>query len=250
MARTLGLIGSGMIGGALARLAIAAGWNVVLSNSRGPETLAELVGELGELARAGTATEAAEAGELVVATVPLKAYDRLPAAALAGRTVIDTMNYYPERDGRIADLDSGALTSSAMVQRHLASSSVVKAFNNIDFRRLVLLARPSSAADRSALPIAGDDPTAKTQATQLLDALGYDAVDIGPLAESWRSEPGAPVYVQPYSEARPEGLTADQAMRWFLDSPGVPLPADQVTQLVRSTVRGPAGGVIPSVAKT
>src|SRR5215207_4956984 len=109
MTKTLGLIGSGMIGSALARLAVAAGLDVVLSNSRGPETLTDLVTELGARARAATPTEAAEAGDLVVATIPLHAHAQLPAAALAGRTVVDTMNYYPQRDGRIAELDSGEL---------------------------------------------------------------------------------------------------------------------------------------------
>lgn len=156
MTETLGLIGSGNIGTALARLAVAAGWDVVVSNSRGPETLAELVSDLGEHARAGTATEAARAGDLVVATVPLASYDRLPTAALAGKVVIDTMNYYPDRDGHIAELDSGALTSSALVQRHLAESRVVKAFNNIDYRHLFTSAVPP------ALPTAAPCPSPAT----------------------------------------------------------------------------------------
>lgn len=240
--RTLGLIGSGMIGGALARLAVAAGLDVVLSNSRGPETLAGLVAELGARARAATPEEAAQAGDLVVATVPLNAYDRLPAAALAGRTVIDTMNYYPERDGRIAELDAGGPTSSELVQRHLADSRVVKAFNNIDFRRLLTSARPVGAPDRSALPIAGDDPTAKADAAGLLDVLGYDAVDVGALADSWRSEPGTPVYVLPYMARRPEGLGEEEAQRWFFETPGVPVPAARVEELTDTAVRGPAGG--------
>src|SRR5262245_21020729 len=122
--KTLGLIGSGMIGGALARLAVAAGLDVVLSNSRGPKTLAELVAELGEHARAAVPAEAALAGDLVVATIPLHAYRQLPVAALTGKTVIDTMNYYPDRDGRITELDTGTRTSSALVQQHLSGSQV------------------------------------------------------------------------------------------------------------------------------
>lgn len=192
MTKTLGLIGAGNIGSALARLAIAAGLNVVVSNSRGPDTLADLVAELGEQARAATPAEAAQAGDLVVVTVPLSTYEKLPVAALAGKTVIDTMNYYPDRDGRIAELDSGEQTSSALVQRRLADSQVVKAFNSIDFVRLFTSARPVGADDRSALPVAGDDPAAKAQVAELLDALGFDAVDIGTLADSWRSEPGTP----------------------------------------------------------
>ncbi|MGN9843242.1 NADPH-dependent F420 reductase [Nonomuraea sp. H19] len=243
MTKTLGFIGSGMIGSAVARLAVAAGLDVVLSNSRGPETLADLVAELGEHSRAATPAEAAQAGDLVVATIPLNAYDRLPAAALAGKTVIDTMNYYPDRDGRIAELDTGELTSSALVQRHLADSHVVKAFNNIDFHRLFTLARPSGAPDRSALPIAGADQAAKTQVAQLLGTLGYDAVDIGTLADSWRSEPGSPVYVQPYFPAtRPEGMRDEEAFGWFLSTPGVPVPGDQVKKLAGMAVRGTAGG--------
>jgi len=238
--KTLGLIGTGMIGSALARLAVAAGLDVVLSNSRGPETLAELVAELGPRARAATAAEAAQAGDLVVATIPLKMYEQLPAAALAGKTVIDTMNYYPERDGRIAELDEGELTSSAMVQRHLADSHVVKAFNSIDFRRLFTSARPV---------IAGDDAAAKAQVAALLDTLGYDAVDTGTLAGSWRSEPGTLVYVQPYLAARPEGLSDEEAGRWFFETPGVPVPADKVKQLVDTAVRRPASAARATLAQ-
>ena len=237
MTKILGIIGSGMIGSALARLAVAAGLDVVVSNSRGPETLADLVTELGDRARAATPAEAAHAGDLVVATVPLHAYDRLPAADLAGRTVIDTMNYYPDRDDHIAELDTGELTSSALVQRRLSDARVVKAFNNIDFRRLFTSARPAGAPDRSALPIAGDDATAKTQVTELLDVLGYDAVDIGTLADSWRSQPDTPVYVQPYMAERPEGLSQEEGHRWFFETPGVPVPAARVKELTDAATR-------------
>lgn len=240
MINTLGFIGSGNIGSALARLAVAAGLDVVLSNSRGPDTLADLVAELGEHARAATPDEAARAGDVVVATVPLSAYPHLPTAALAGRTVIDTMNYYPDRDRHIAELDVGTLTSSALVQRHLADAHVVKAFNNIDFRRLFTLARPANAADRSALPIAGDNATAKDQAVRLLDALGYDAVDIGTLADSWRSQPDTPVYVQPYFPVQPTTqLSQEERYRWFMDTPGVTVPAGRVKELADAAVRTP-----------
>lgn len=243
----IGFIGSGMIGGTVARLTVAAGVDVVVSNSRGPETLAELVASLGERARAATPAEAAAAGDLVVATIPLHAYQQLPAAELAGKTVIDTMNYYPQRDQRIAELDADELTSSELVQRHLAGSRVVKAFNNIAFMGLATLPRPVGAVDRSALPIAGDDPAAKASVAELLSVLGYDAVDAGTLAESWRFEPNSPVYVQPYSPGQPpEGLSQEEAMRWFLETPGVPVSADRVKELVHSTVRGPAGGSFPN----
>lgn len=235
MTRTLGLIGSGNIGTAIARLAVAAGYDVVLSNSRGPETLADLVAELGEHARAATPAEAAQVGDLVVATIPLAAYPQLPADALAGKTVIDTMNYYPDRDGEIAELTGDTATSSDLVQRHLTQSSVVKAFNNIDFVRLLTLARPAGAADRTALPIAGNDQHATEQAAQLLDALGYDAVPYGKLADSRRSQPGTPVYVQPYMPARPENLPQDQLQSWFLETPGTSVPANQVNELINQT---------------
>jgi len=236
--RTLGLIGSGMIGGALARLAVAAGLDVVLSNSRDPLTLSELAEELGDRARAATPAEAAQAGDLVVAAIPLNAYALLPAAVLEGKTVIDTMNYYPDPGGHIAALDTGELTSSELVQRHLAGSLVVKAFSNIDFRRLFTLARPAGAPDRSAVPIAGDDEAAKAQAGQLIDAIGYDAVDIGTLADSWRIEPGAPVYVQPYFPAQPPGdLSQDDTYRWYLETPGVPVSASRVKELASLAAR-------------
>jgi 8-hydroxy-5-deazaflavin:NADPH oxidoreductase len=195
---TVGLIGSGRIGGTVAKLAMAAGHPVILSNSRGPDTLAELAGELGPLARAGTGQEAAEASDLVVVTIPFHAFRNVPAGPLAGKVVIDTCNYYPQRDGQIPELDSGTLTSSELIQRHLAGSAVVKAFNNIFFKHLESLSRPSAAPDRSFLPIAGDDPAAKAAVTAFLDSIGFGAVDAGPLAEGWRQQPGTPVYGAPY----------------------------------------------------
>ncbi|MBV2353931.1 NAD(P)-binding domain-containing protein [Streptomyces sp. J2-1] len=241
MARTLGLIGSGMIGGTLARLAVNAGWDVVLSNSRGPETLADLVAELGEHARAATPAEAARAGDIVVATVPLFALEKLPVAELAGKTVIDTLNYYPERDGSLPVLDNDELTSSELVQRHLSGARVVKAFNSIGAKQLGSLARPAGAPDRSGLPIAGDDPEAKREVTELLDALGYDAVDVAPLAESWRSGPNTPLYCFPYFGEIPAGLSGEDMMRWIFETPGAPVPAERVRELAASAVRGPAG---------
>ncbi|NJP46533.1 NADPH-dependent F420 reductase [Actinacidiphila epipremni] len=210
---TLGLIGSGHIGSTLARLAVAGGLDVVLSNSRGPETLAGLVAELGPNARAATAAEAAAAGDWVVVSVPVKAYPLIPREPLAGKTVIDTGNYYPQRDGRIAELDNEETTHSGLLQRYLAGAHVVKAFNNIYFKHLAELPRPAGAADRSALPIAGDDPSAKAHAAQLLDLLGFDVVDAGPLAEGRRFQPGTAAYGLPY---------ADKSTTEFMSQPGVP----------------------------
>ena len=210
---TVGIIGSGMIGGTVARLSVAAGHQVVLSNSRGPETLQELVAELGPLATAATAGQAAEAGDLVVVSVPVKAFAEIPAKPLGGKPVLDTGNYYPERDGQIEELDTGSLTSSGLLQRYLGQAQVVKVFNNIFFKHLLSLARPSGAADRTALPIAGDDQAAKAAVTAYLDSIGYDAVDTGPLTESWRQEPGTPAYGTPYGPFSDEIGTPASAAR-------------------------------------
>jgi len=191
---TIGLIGAGHIGSQVARLAVGAGYDVVISNSRGPETLSHLVAELGTRAKAGTATEAAVAGDVVVVTVPLKAIGDLPLEPLAGKVVIDTNNYYPERDGQIATLDNGSLTSSELLQDLLPTAQVVKAFNHIYAAQLTTDGTPTGTADRRALVIAGNDDSAKTQVTALLDEFGFDTVDAGTLAESWRIQPDTPGY--------------------------------------------------------
>ena len=206
---TVGFIGSGRIGGTVARLSVAAGHRVVLSNSRGPETLKDLADELGPLARATTGEQAAAAGEIVVVAIPLRAYRSVPAEALAGKIVIDPDNYYPQRDGNLAELDGGSVTSSELLQRHLAASHVVKAFNNIYYRHLQSLARPAGAADRTFLPVAGDDLGAKQAVIAFLDSIGYGAVDAGSLADSWRQQPGTPVYGAPYGPfEQPAGTPA------------------------------------------
>ena len=204
---TVGIIGSGMIGSTVARLSVAAGYRVVVSNSRGPETLQELVAELGPLATAATAEQAAEAGDIVLVSIPVKAFGDVPVKPLAGKPVLDTGNYYPQRDGHIAELDTGAITSSGLLQRDQPESHVVKVFNNIFFKHLHSLARKPGAADRTALPIAGDDEQAKAAVTAFLDSIGYDAVDAGPIAESWRQEPGTPVYGTPYGPFSDEAGT-------------------------------------------
>ena len=217
---TVGIIGSGMIGGTVARLSVAAGHTVLLSNSRGPETLAGLVAELGPLATAATAGQAGEAGDLVVVSVPVKAFGDIPVKPLAGKPVLDTGNYYPQRDGHISELDTGALTSSGLLQRYLAESHVVKVFNNIFFKHLASLGRPHGAEDRTALPIAGDDAAAKAAVTAFLDSIGYDAVDTGSLADSWRQEPGTPVYGSPYGPYSDEMGTPAGAARIRADLVG------------------------------
>ena len=191
---TIGLIGAGNIGQAVARLAVDHGYDVVLSNSRGPETLADVVAGLGPRAQADTTEGAATRGDLVVVTIPLKAYRDVPVAPLAGKVVIDTNNYYPQRDGQIAALDDKQETSSGLLQAHLPDSHVVKAFNHIQAGHLTTHGQPSGSEGRRALVLAGDDEEAKRTVSELLDGFGFDVVDAGPLAESWRFEPGHPAY--------------------------------------------------------
>jgi 8-hydroxy-5-deazaflavin:NADPH oxidoreductase len=133
-------------------------------------------------------------------TVPLKAYREVPVEPLRGKTVIDTNNYYPDRDGHIAELDDESTTTSELLQAHLPGSHVVKTFNSIFFAHLASLARPQGDPDRSALAIAGDDADAKREVTGLLDSIGYDALDVGPLREGWRYQRDTAAYVQPYAQ--------------------------------------------------
>ena len=196
---TWGFIGSGNIGSTVAQLAVNAGDEVVLSNSRGPETLADLVAKLGSKARAATSAEAASAGDIVVATIPLKNYKELPVAELRGKVVLDTMNYYPQRDGQIAELDDESSTTSELVQQFLPDSKVVKVFNNISFVHLGLLARPSGDPERTAFAISGDDSEAKAVVIALLDRIGYDTLDLGPLSEGWRIQRDTAAYGRQYS---------------------------------------------------
>ncbi|CAN5413920.1 NAD(P)-binding domain-containing protein [soil metagenome] len=205
---TIGFIGSGNIGSQVARVAIADGYEVVLSNSRGPETLAELVAELGEHARAATPVQAAEAGDFVVVSIPLTAIDAVPVEPLAGKLVIDTNNYYPQRDGQIPALDTQQTTSSGLLQHYLPTSHVVKAFNAIGFSDITTTGTPSGTPGRRALAIAGDDQESNTLVASFLDRIGFDTVDLGPLDESWRIEPGTPGYGADLTQAELEAATA------------------------------------------
>ena len=190
-----GIIGAGHIGTALATALTQRGHHVTIGNSRGPETLAGLVADLGPLATAATAEEAATAGDVVIVTVPLKAIGDLPLAPLAGKIVLDTNNYYWERDGRIAELDAGAETTSGLLQRLLPDSKVVKAFNHIGAASITTDGTPAGTPDRRALATASDFDDAAEFVVRLYDELGYDAVNVGPLSESWRVERDRPAYV-------------------------------------------------------
>ncbi len=192
---TVGIIGAGHIGSALAEGLAQRGYDVVIANSRGPETLTDLVARLGENVRAATAEEAAEAADWAVVTVPLKALDAVPVAPLAGKIVLDTNNYYWERDGRIAALDENRTTTTGMAQEHLPTSRVVKAFNHIPAADILTSGSPAGTPGRRALAIASDHADAAALATQIYDEFGFDTVDIGSVAESWRVERDRPAYV-------------------------------------------------------
>jgi predicted dinucleotide-binding enzyme len=190
----IGFIGSGRIGSTVARLAIGQGHEVVLSNSRGPDTLSDLVTELGPQASAATVSDAAAAADLVVVAIPVRADRDLPVEPFADKIVIHADNYYAQRDGHIAELDSGQSTSSELLAAHLPTSRVVKAFNSIEASQLGSQGQPAGSDNRRALPIAGDDAEAKKVVTALIDSFGYDVVDAGPLAEGRRFEPNTPAY--------------------------------------------------------
>jgi predicted dinucleotide-binding enzyme len=249
MSDTVGIIGSGMIGGQIARLAVAAGLKVVICNSRGPETLADLIAELGPSARAATVAEVAASSDLIVLAVPFATYASMPADTLAGKIIIDTLNYYPQRDGVMPEVKTDTIATTELVQRHLARSRVVRAINNVDFVRLLSGARPV-AADRSALPVAGDDVIAKTAVITFLDRIGYDAVDMGPLSESWRSEPTTPVYVGPYMNPDASYVTKTIDVNTFMTAPGRTVSAIEVRELVNKAVRhGKMFGLLPVFSK-
>ena len=210
----IGIIGAGQIGGNLTRRFTALGHKVFVANSRGPETLKSLADETG--ATAVSAQEAAKEGDVVIVTIPEKNIPSLPPNLFEGRpssvVVVDTGNYYPrQRDGRIEGIEAGA-TESRWVSEQLGRS-VVKAFNNIYAEHLLTKGTPAGTPGRIALPVAGDDAAAKAVVLKLINELGFDGVDAGSLDESWRQQPGSPVYAgdldaagvrRALSEAKPE----------------------------------------------
>jgi 8-hydroxy-5-deazaflavin:NADPH oxidoreductase len=191
---TIGFIGSGRIGSALARVAVAHGYDVVVSNSRAPETLAELVAELGPKAKAAWAAEASAAADVAIVSIPLKNIWDVDPAPLAGKIVLETNNYYSARDGRIPAIDEERATTTGLLQDHLPTSHVVKAFNHINYLHIPTQASAAGASDRRALAIAGDHEDAKEWARKFIDQAGFDTVDAGSAAESWRIEAGTPGY--------------------------------------------------------
>jgi 8-hydroxy-5-deazaflavin:NADPH oxidoreductase len=192
---TIGFIGAGHVGSNIAEAAAKAGYEVVLSNSQGPQSLGSLVGKLGGRARAASVAEAASAGDLVVVAVPVGAFAQIPVAPLAGKVVISTSNYNRSREGAIPAIDDGSTTVGGLLQTRLPDSYVVRAFSMISAGDVPADGRPSGAPDRRALALAGDDAQAKSVVAELYENLGFDAVDAGPLGESWRFGRGQPAFV-------------------------------------------------------
>jgi 8-hydroxy-5-deazaflavin:NADPH oxidoreductase len=202
----IGIIGAGRIGHALGVRFAGAAHEVMLSNSRGPETLDDVVASIEGDVRAGTVEEAARFGDLAAVAIPTQAIRELPPEPFAGKVVIDANNYYPEPDWRLPELDGDEVTSSELLASLLPGATVVKAFNTIYSGRLLEDGHPELPADeRLAIPIAGDDPEAKRTVSDLIDQIGFAAVDAGTLAETRRQQPGAPLYLE-YAEARRQGV--------------------------------------------
>jgi predicted dinucleotide-binding enzyme len=197
----IGIIGAGNMGAALARMLVALGHEVALAISRGPATMRHLAEEIG--ARPVTAAEAARSGEIVIVAIPERAIMDLPnlfEGVPSDVVVIDTGNYYPARDHRIAAIDDGQIDSEWVAEQ--LGRPVVKAFNNIEAASLLEKSRPEGAAGRIDLPVAGDPPAGRAKVMRLVENLGFDAVDAGGLADSWRQQPGTPPYVQDFDEPR------------------------------------------------
>jgi predicted dinucleotide-binding enzyme len=202
-------VGTGMIGGTLARRFAAAGHHVYLSHRRGAQSLLALASEIGPNAEAATPGEAAAMAEVVVIAVPLRAVADLPAAQLAGKVVIDPTNYYPRRDGQIPELDRGIRTSSERNARLLPGARLVKAFNTTYFEHLIGAGQPAGSTGRKAVPIAGDDMHAKEVVAALADTIGFDVVDVGALSAGRKLEPAWPVFNQLLTRAQTEAMLRD-----------------------------------------
>lgn len=192
---TIGVIGAGAIGKEVAVMAVRAGYDVVLSNSRGPETLGGLVAALGPRSRAATSAGAAEAADIAVVSIPFRAYLDVPVHELDGKVVIDTTNYFWERDGRYPAIDDRSTTDAELLQRHLLGSRVVKGFNHLRAIEISTTGSDAGSSSRRALGMAGDDEGAKEVLARLYEEFGFDAVDAGSLSESWRLGRGSPAQV-------------------------------------------------------
>lgn len=202
----IGIIGAGRMAQSVAWLANRAGYQVMLSNSRGPETIQALRHPLG--CEVGRLDEAAEYGDIVFAALPLQAYRAVPTEALKGKIVLNPQNYFPHF-GYLPEIESGAMTTAEVLAHHLPEARIIKAFNSILVEDVVPDARPPGAPDRRALPIAGDDADARRTTITLMDRLGYDTVDAGPLVEGWRFDRRRPVYCVPLDKVTLANMLAE-----------------------------------------
>lgn len=202
----IGVIGAGFIGRLIAIHAVRNGHEVMISNSRGPDSLRSAVAAI--KCKSGFAEDAAKFGDVVFLAVPFSNYRSLPAQALAGKIVVDANNYYPDRDGPIPELDSGEATTSELTAAHLQDSKIVKAFNAIMANDLEKDGLPAGSVGRRALPMAGDDKAAKALVARLMDEFGFDVVDVGTLSEGWRFERARPAYCVPFERDELAGVLA------------------------------------------
>jgi predicted dinucleotide-binding enzyme len=206
---TIGIIGSGHVGSNLAKAAVAHGYDVVISNSTGPDSLAGLVGELGQQATAATPEQAAAAADFAIVAIPITTVGQVPVEPLAGKVVIATINYFPGRDGPIAEIDNGTTTAPGVLQAHLRASKVVRAFSMIDAADMSGDGHPEGDPKRRALALAGDDADARKLVAGLYDQFGFDTVDLGGLGESWRVDPGQAPFVTRQNLAELEANVAN-----------------------------------------
>lgn len=219
---TIGILGAGRVGTAVARQALKAGYQVKIATSKPAAELALLAEIITPGAQAVDGTEAVDA-DIVVLALPLNRYRELDPALLAGRTVVDAMNYWAPTDGAVAEFENPAVSSSEVIQAHLVGAKVVKTLNHIGYRHLEEDSRAAGAADRRALGIAGDDPAAKAQVAEFIDRLGFDPIDAGPLSAGYSFQPHALIF---------QGSHTAEQMRQILSAePGEPAQAQQ-TQLV------------------
>lgn len=212
---TIGFLGVGPINAALARLSVRVGMNVLVSNSHGEDSVYGAATSLGPSAGARDAADCASESDIVVISIPLEKRESLPIRELAGKIVVDTCNYYPQRSGSIPELDDKSMTSSEMMQKLLPKSKVVKAFYNLDRWHLENGARPFGSPDRWALPIAGDDESATAIVARWMGMVGFDPVYCGTLADSWKIQAGTSLHILPYLGFPPANLTKEERRIWY-----------------------------------
>ena len=235
------IIGAGLVGKAVARLAVEAGYDVVLANSRDPETLSAFAKDLGPRARTGTVDEAISASDIVTLSIPIAASEQLPGDRFAGKVVIDQTNYYPAF-GANDILDRAELTSSELIAKRLPGAKVVKGLHNLSWLHMKADATPTGSANRTTLPIAGDDAGAKQAVTEFFDKIGFDAIDAGSLADSWRIEPSTPIYFWAYAPKVDLQATGPDAEAEYTQ-PGKPVSRDEAQRLIDTAERpSPIGG--------